>query len=655
MFRRLKVTPAPSNRAARARRGPAPGDLTTSEDVVEQDERSTPAAGPTVARSQHTVYTLPHDWAHLRRAMTPALERAQRAAEKGDAADTEAGGPLVLVVTADADAALAAASAARRVLGADARPFVPLTSADRAARRLRAGTPLGVSGDPATLLELVRRAVLKLDRVRAVVVAWADDLAATGGLADLEALFGELPKEGERTLVTGETTEALDAFVERYLRRPRRVREGDTDEGAERLPTPLRYLTVAASARPAALRRLLDELDPATAVVVAASDEGQAEARNVLATLGYGAEDSVHVAEGVPESGTELVVLYELPADAGSLRRIAAAASQQAVALVQPRQIAALRRITGGAVAAFTLSDARRQAQARDESVRDELRQLLADGAPPRELLTLEPLLAEYDGVEVAAALLRLLDDARRRRPAEPRATAGASAAPAASAATAPWTRVYVNLGTKDGTTAGDVLGALAGEANVGRDKIGRIELRDTHALVEVATDVAERVIEAANGGMFRGRRIIARVDQGRADLPPRLARGERPPRGDRPPRERTSGTMRFERGERGERSDRSDRGERGERGVRGERGERPSRWPRSDRPAARPRADRGDRGDRPPRGGGSDRPRGGAFKTPADERRASFGRTLADEQREWTERGERVRRAKRTKDDDQA
>jgi len=57
--------------------------------------------------------------------------------------------------------------------------------------------------------------------------------------------------------------------------------------------------------------------------------------------------------------------------------------------------------------------------------------------------------------------------------------------------------------------------------------------------------------------------------------------------------------------------------------------------------------------GDAYARGGGGGG--GGGFRNPNDERRASFGRTLADEQKEWTERGERVRRARRTKDDDRA
>ena len=60
------------------------------------------------------------------------------------------------------------------------------------------------------------------------------------------------------------------------------------------------------------------------------------------------------------------------------------------------------------------------RARSRDEKVRDELRAALANGVNARELIALEPLLTEFDGVEIAAAALRLLErDREREKPAE--------------------------------------------------------------------------------------------------------------------------------------------------------------------------------------------------------------------------------------------
>ncbi|HEY0969963.1 MAG TPA: DbpA RNA binding domain-containing protein, partial [Gemmatimonadales bacterium] len=291
-----------------------------------------------------------------------------------------------------------------------------------------------------------------------------------------------------------------------------------------------------------------------------------------------------------------------------------------------------------------------------EDSLREELRAELAAGAPSRELLTLEPLLADHDGIELAAALLRMLEQERRARPA--RQGGGSVATSAEPASRAPWTRLYVNVGTTDNAGAGDILGAIAGEADVPREKIGRIDLRDNYSLVDVATDVAAQVVERASGAMIRGRRLTIREDKDRAvgaPPPQRRGFGDRPERGER-----------FERGARGDRPERGgrfDRGDRPDRGGRFERGERPQRgrferggFDRGERPE---RGERPDRGARPDRGGRGERPGGRfergdrPFRGARDERRDSYGRTLQDEQREWAQRGDRMRNARRPRPDE--
>ena len=60
----------------------------------------------------------------------------------------------------------------------------------------------------------------------------------------------------------------------------------------------------------------------------------------------------------------------------------------------------------------------------------------------------------------------------------------------------------------------GDLVGAITGEAAISGDQVGRIEIRDTFSIVEVASDVGERVIQALNGTTVKGRSL--RVDYDR-------------------------------------------------------------------------------------------------------------------------------------------
>jgi hypothetical protein len=55
----------------------------------------------------------------------------------------------------------------------------------------------------------------------------------------------------------------------------------------------------------------------------------------------------------------------------------------------------------------------------------------------------------------------------------------------------------------------------LTKDVRVERGKIGRVELRDAFALVEVPAEEAERVATALNGTTIRRKRVIARVDRG--------------------------------------------------------------------------------------------------------------------------------------------
>ena len=106
-------------------------------------------------------------------------------------------------------------------------------------------------------------------------------------------------------------------------------------------------------------------------------------------------------------------------------------------------------------------------------------------------------------------------------------------------------------MGSRDNVRAGDLVGAITGEAGITGAQVGKIELRDTFSVVEVAADVADRVIKALNGTTMRGRAL--RVDYDRRSTAPRPGGGERgrPGRsegGDRPRRPRPEGAERGRR-----------------------------------------------------------------------------------------------------------
>jgi ATP-dependent RNA helicase DeaD len=514
---------------------------------VEQEARE----GATVSRGQNVVYVMPHDWASIGQFLGPMLDRVD-----GQNRDIQ-----LLLVSSDVE--LAAAMAASAVKLSEHRDIgiIAATSARRAARLIRLRPPQVVAATPDAIADLLKAAALKLETVKMVAVAWLDELIAQAATTTLENVMTEVPKDAARTVVTSEITPPVEELLERYARRARRVVASisATDE-----PLSIEFATTSAESRLGTLRRTLDAIDPASAVVFVRDRDSDVRVRDLLRSLGYASDDAPIRAGLTAAPGTELVVLYDVPASREELRE-AAGAAKRVIALIQPRQLSSLRSLAaGGAVKPYTLTDSSERARDRDARVRAELRALLEEGHFGRELIALEPLLEDYDGIEIAAAALQLAEREKTKASVTTSVVASAAAAAPRERNAGPMVRLFVNVGARDGARPGDLVGAITNQGGVTSEDVGKVEIRESHAIVEVSPTVADGVIERVTGATIRGRRVVVRRDEQRA--PRDNDRGDRGPRA----------------GGRGERGDRSAPGARSARGDRGDRGSAsgPRRYP---------------------------------------------------------------------------
>ena len=605
---------------------------------------------PSVGRSaQHTLHVMPHTPAAMRGILSAALDRV--------APDAEA--TQLLVLTPDTETAVALAEVARTVSDEAEAPIVAITSAPRGSRILTSRPVGAIAATPSAVVALMRASAIKLEGIRAIVIAWADEVFETRENEALEVVLAEVPKEASRVVVADRVTPDIEALVERHLRRA--SRQMTTDDDTEIPALPMRYVSTTPLARPAAFRRLLDDLDPPSVVVIA-SDATAAEARATVTSLGYRGDAMIRVETAPVEETAALVVFYDLPS-APHVAKVAANAPAQVVALVTPRELPALRRLTSEPVEVLDISRAATKARAKDERLRSVLRAELQNGFPAREVMALEPLLTEFDALEIAAAALRIMErqrttesprpveterpvERRTERPSAPVAERGGDRPPRperehAPRATGEFTRVFMTIGERDGVRAGDLVGAIAGEAGITSDRIGKLEIRDGHTVAEIASADAANVIEKLNGISIKGRRIAARIDERPASRPREGREGGRPMGG---PRRSGPGDAR--------RGGFRDAGRGGSReGGRGRFGDRPRDGaPRSggrDRDAgAGAGADR-----RPRREGRDDAPRGrSGFRARPDEGRVP---RATREREEWTDRADRVRNARRPRRDE--
>ena len=371
-----------------------------------ETERETAGA----VRSAHVAHFFSPDWAQTAQRASGALERSDR----------ELAAPQLIVTVPDSVAAMALAREIRALPATVGLRVVPITNATRGARLIKSAPPQVIVATPAVLAEMLAASALKLGDVQTLLLAAADEYDAQS--EPLGTLMAELPRGSARILTASAPTPIVENLLERYLHKARRVvvPVPAPIPIAPGTPPTIYVRTVSSGSALAPLGELFDDIDPPSAAIVVSDSRGEGQARTALEALGYPADSElVKVTRGDVSLHTALVVFVGLP-EAGSITAALGAHPARLVALVSPRQQGALRELTKGVVLMpYERSRAARAAREREENNRNAIRAVLAGGMPAREIVALEPLLAEHDGLEIAGAALRLYE-----RAAEEAATA---------------------------------------------------------------------------------------------------------------------------------------------------------------------------------------------------------------------------------------
>lgn len=73
-------------------------------------------------------------------------------------------------------------------------------------------------------------------------------------------------------------------------------------------------------------------------------------------------------------------------------------------------------------------------------------------------------------------------------------------------------TRLYINVGSEMGVSAGDVVGAILGETGLPGGTVGVIDIRERHLFADVAAEHARSIISKMNRAQIKGRRLKVKV-----------------------------------------------------------------------------------------------------------------------------------------------
>ena len=432
-------------------------------------------------------------------------------------------------------------------------------------RALRKGVQIIVA-TPGRLIDLINRAVVKLEHVHTVVLDEADEMLNMGFVDSINDILSHVPDDRKMLLFSATMPAEVAKIAKRFMTNPEEIVIGTRNEGAKNVRHI--YYMVNARDKYLALKRIADNNPNIYAIIFCRTRRDTQEIADHLIADGYNA-DALHgdlsqqqrdivmkkfrdrvitllVATDVAARGLDVddlthVINYGLPDDTAvythrSGRTGRAGKTGVSIAIIHSREKGKLReieRIIGKKFERkdvptpehiiekqlYNLADRLERVEVNDE----EINRYLPGVLKKLSWLSTEDLLKRVLSLEFN----RLLDyykdapsiDFIDEKPAKEKKSKerGSKEHPTdrekdRRTAERGMARIYVNLGKADGFYAGNVIDMLNKNVEGRRVDVGRIDLLPSYSLFDVKKADAKRVVAALKGLEFFGKRVYSEI-----------------------------------------------------------------------------------------------------------------------------------------------
>ena len=454
-------------------------------------------------------------------------------------------------------------------------------------RAIRNGVDVVVA-TPGRTLDHVRRGTLNLDTVQMAVLDEADEMLDMGFADDLDAILAATPSTRQTMLFSATMPPRIAAIADKHLRTPTKIEVARAVLAAGEAPKVRQTIYyVHRDFKGAAVARLLDYEDPTSGIVFCRTRSEADTLTDELNARGYRPE-SLHgglsqdqrervmkkfrsgasnllIATDVAARGLDInhlshVFNFHVPQTAEAyvhrIGRVGRAGREGvAITIAETREGHMVRQIERSARVKITPANlpnvAELQAK-RIERTRDAIRETAKAGGLDEFKAILEPLIGEFNVVDLALAAAKLANQAGRpddadveipvpHVPAErggPRDMGGGrdnggrdrgfNAMPAgpgagpmggSRAVARGMARLFLSAGRDAGINRRDIVAAVESEVGIGSRDLGPIDIAERFTLIDVPEESADYAIESLQGIRLRGRKVAVRRD--RANGPP--------------------------------------------------------------------------------------------------------------------------------------
>ena len=491
-----------------------------------------------------------------------------------------------------------------------------------------------VVGTPGRVIDHLDKGSLDLSKLKTLVLDEADEMLRMGFVDDVERILKETPATRQTALFSATMPAAIKRIAQTYLNKPELVTVAAKTGTADNIRQ--RYWLVSGMHKLDALTRILEAETFDGMIIFARTKLGTEELANKLAARGFSVaaingdvqqqqrertvqnlkdgKIDILVATDVAARGLDVerishVVNYDVPHDPESYthrigRTGRAGRSGDAILFITPREkhlLKVIERTTRQPISALELPTVQDVNNVRITRFKAQISDVLAEGGLDEFTSLIEEYEREHNipTIEIAAALAKMargnasLSLSKKTQAAfeerEPREVRSdvrferqresapqREYKPRSSEAGTQTFRIAV--GHDHGVKPGNIVGAIANEANIESRYIGRIDIRGDHTLLDLPSDLSSETIEHLRGVRVAGQMLNITAD---GQAMPAAPRGPKKERSERSERVERAG--RPIRAERADRPVRSESPERAERPVRAEKVEKVAK----DKPAA--------------------------------------------------------------------
>ncbi|WP_372876660.1 DEAD/DEAH box helicase [Spongiibacter marinus] len=449
-----------------------------------------------------------------------------------------------------------------------------------------------VVGTPGRVMDHIRRGTLKLDGLTHLVLDEADEMLRMGFIDDVEWIMSQTPEGRQIALFSATMPAAVRRIANTYLNDPEQVTIKTATSTAVSIRQ--RYWLARGASKFDALCRVLEAEDFDGIIIFVRTKLATTELAEKLQGRGYAAAElhgdiaqaqrertvemlkgsrlDILVATDVVARGLDVdrishVINYDIPYDTEAyVHRIGrtgrAGRSGDAILFVAPRErrmLQSIERATRQRIEEMGLPGAAEINALRIQRFQAKLLATLEAGRDKdlyREMLQTFCEEHSVDPLDVAAALARLAQGdkdlllkgdpkpskALADKPAPGKATRTERRSPRGAGPESGMERFRIEVGRKHGVGVGNIVGAIANEAGIDSDYIGRIQLFDNFSTVDLPAEMPDDVLSALQSPRVAGQPMtMSRFSGELPDTPVRKHRkgpspsGKKPRKADKP------------------------------------------------------------------------------------------------------------------------